>query len=152
MFYQFRTTYHHPPGQAGPDHSALQSDINACNGTQPAYHTKPVYTRSGRLLRKTGLHNLPQLWHVLQGDMTLVGPRPVPLLDIVDYKPWQKQRLKATPGLTGWCQIKGQYLTDKEERTRLDVAYVENQSLWLDLKILLLTLPVIIRRLFFHPG
>ncbi len=153
MFYRFRTTPYPSPEQAPLQHDITQVDTRPRNGTHPGTHTpSPCYTRSGRLLLKTGLHNLPQLWHVFMGDMTLVGPRPVPLSDVADYKPWQKQRLKATPGITGWCQVQGQLLTNKEAKIRLDIDYIENQSLWLDLKILLLTVPALIRRLFTHPG
>ncbi|NLL37717.1 MAG: sugar transferase [Fretibacterium sp.] len=103
-------------------------------------------TPFGQKLRCTSLDELPQLWNVLKGDMSLVGPRPL-LLDYVPlYSERQRQRLNVKPGLTGWAQIKGRNTLSWEEKFELDVWYVERQSLWLDLKILLQTVGSVLRR------
>lgn len=97
-------------------------------------------TRLGRWLRKTSLDELPELWNVLRGDMSLVGPRPL-LLDYLPlYTKEQARRHEVLPGITGWAQINGRNAITWEEKFRLDVWYVDHQSLGLDLKILWLTL------------
>jgi lipopolysaccharide/colanic/teichoic acid biosynthesis glycosyltransferase len=93
-------------------------------------------TRVGRLLRKLSLDELPQLWNVLLGDMSLVGPRPTLAYQVERYTPRQRRRLEVKPGLTGWAQIHGRARLPWEERIELDVWYVEHRSPWLDLKIL----------------
>jgi lipopolysaccharide/colanic/teichoic acid biosynthesis glycosyltransferase len=97
-------------------------------------------TAIGRFLRRFSLDELPQLWNVLRGDMSFVGPRPL----LPDYLPLysaeQARRHEVRPGLTGWAQINGRNAQTWEERLRLDVWYVDNRSFWLDLKILWLTL------------
>jgi lipopolysaccharide/colanic/teichoic acid biosynthesis glycosyltransferase len=100
-------------------------------------------TRVGRILRKTSLDELPQLWNVLKGEMSLVGPRPVPLYEVAEYQPWHMRRLKATPGITGLWQIKGRGEMSIDEMVCLDLEYINKQSLWLDLKILFLTIPAV---------
>jgi sugar transferase EpsL len=94
----------------------------------------------GRLLRSTSLDELPQLWNVLKGDMSLVGPRPLLTEYLSLYSPVQARRHEMRPGITGWAQVNGRNALTWEERFRLDVWYVDNQSFWLDLKILFLTL------------
>lgn len=101
-------------------------------------------TRVGRILRRTSLDELPQLWNVFKGEMSLVGPRPVPLYEVAAYEPWHKQRLEATAGITGLWQIKGRGQATLDEMARLDIEYINRQSLLLDLKILLLTIPAVI--------
>ena len=101
-------------------------------------------TGVGRILRETSLDELPQLWNVLGGEMSLVGPRPVPLYEVAEYETWHKQRLEATPGITGLWQVKGRGQATLDEMARLDVEYVNRQSLLFDLKILLLTIPTVI--------
>lgn len=96
-------------------------------------------TALGRFLRKTSLDELPQLWNVLKGDMSFVGPRPL-LVEYLDlYTPEQARRHQAKPGITGWAQINGRNALSWEKKFELDVWYVDNWSLWLDLKILMLT-------------
>ncbi|MHB0870307.1 MAG: sugar transferase [Chloroflexota bacterium] len=104
----------------------------------------PRVTRIGRALRRASLDELPQLWNVLTGDMSLVGPRPVPLYEVAEYQDWHKQRLQVAPGITCLWQIKGRGLSSVDEMVRMDLEYIEQRSLWLDLKILLLTIPVIV--------
>jgi lipopolysaccharide/colanic/teichoic acid biosynthesis glycosyltransferase len=103
-------------------------------------------TRIGRLLRRTAVDELPQLWHVLRGDMSLVGPRPVPVPHLERYDERQRRRLEVRPGLTGWAQVHGRASLPWPERIELDVWYVEHQSLALDARILARTLGVLLRR------
>lgn len=104
----------------------------------------PRVTRVGKFLRKTSLDELPQLWNVLNGDMTLVGPRPPIPYEVEKYRTTDFRRLAAIPGITGLWQVSGRCETTFEEMVQLDVEYTEKQSLWLDFKILLLTLPAVL--------
>ncbi len=96
-------------------------------------------TRFGQLLRKLSLDELPQLFNVLKGDLSLVGPRPLLMEYLELYTPEQARRHEVRPGITGWAQVNGRNAITWEEKFKLDVWYVENQTLWLDLKILFLT-------------
>jgi len=96
-------------------------------------------TRVGRLLRRLSLDELPQLWNVLRGDMSIVGPRPTLRYQVDKYTPRQRRRLEVRPGLTGWAQVNGRAELPWEERIELDVWYVEHRSAALDLRILLRT-------------
>lgn len=110
-------------------------------------------TRFGAFLRATSLDELPQLLHVLSGRMALVGPRPLPVAYLSRYSPEQARRHAVRPGITGWAQINGRNALAWEEKFRLDVWYVDHQSLALDAKILLLTLVKVLRRDGInHPG
>jgi lipopolysaccharide/colanic/teichoic acid biosynthesis glycosyltransferase len=104
----------------------------------------PRVTRIGRFIRKTSLDELPQFWNVLKGDMSLVGPRPVPLYEVEEYQEWHRRRLEATPGITCIWQVGGRGHSDLDEQVLMDLEYIENQSIWLDLKILLRTIPVVL--------
>jgi lipopolysaccharide/colanic/teichoic acid biosynthesis glycosyltransferase/glycosyltransferase involved in cell wall biosynthesis len=103
-------------------------------------------TRLGRFLRATSLDELPQLWNVLKGEMSLVGPRPLHAEYVARYTPEQRRRLEVKPGLTGWAQIHGRNAIAWERKFELDVWYVENRSLALDLRILAATLGQLLRR------
>lgn len=103
-------------------------------------------TRLGRFLRSTSLDELPQVWNVLRGEMSLVGPRPLRPEYLERYTPEQARRHEVRPGITGWAQVNGRNETTWEERFRRDVWYVDNWSLWLDLKILWLTVIKVLRR------
>ena len=96
----------------------------------------PRITRAGRLLRRLSIDEVPQLWNVVRGDMSLVGPRPTLTYQVEGYTPRQRRRLEVKPGITGWAQIHGRARLPWEERIELDVWYVEHRSPWLDLKIL----------------
>ena len=96
-------------------------------------------TPFGRFLRSTSLDDLPQLWNVLRGEMSLVGPRPLLMRYLERYTPEQMRRHDVLPGITGWAQIHGRNALDWEEKFRLDLWYVDHQSFWLDIKILFLT-------------
>jgi sugar transferase EpsL len=97
-------------------------------------------THLGRFLRSFSLDELPELWNVLRGEMSLVGPRPLLMQYLERYTPEQARRHEVLPGITGWAQINGRNALTWEDKFRFDVWYVENWSLWLDFKILLITL------------
>lgn len=102
-------------------------------------------TNFGRLLRKTSLDELPELWNVLKGDMSLVGPRPLLTEYLPRYSSEQMRRHDVRPGVTGWAQVKGRNRLSWEEKFELDVWYVDHRSMWLDLKILAMTFLAVFR-------
>jgi len=103
-------------------------------------------TRLGQFLRSSSLDELPGLWNVLRGDMSLVGPRPLLMEYLPLYNERQARRHQVPPGITGWAQVNGRNAISWEQKFELDVWYVDNQSFWLDIKILLLTVWKVIRR------
>lgn len=105
----------------------------------------PRITRVGRFLRKTSLDELPQIWNIVRGDMSFVGPRPTSFAPD-SYDLWHARRLEVRPGLTGLWQITGRNTTDFDERSRLDDQYIRTRSLGLDLKILIRTIPEMLRQ------
>ena len=105
----------------------------------------PRITRVGRFLRRWSLDELPQLWNVLRGEMSVVGPRPTFIEIAAAYSPMQARRLRMRPGLTGLAQLQGRNLLPWQQRIVLDNAYVDHYSLWLDFKILVRTIPVLLR-------
>ena len=117
----------------------------------PAYESESCadehrISRLGGFLRSSSLDELPELWNVLRGEMSLVGPRPLLMHYLHRYSPEQQRRHEVLPGITGWAQVNGRNAIDWEERFALDLWYVDHQSLWLDLKILCLTLLRVLRR------
>lgn len=103
-------------------------------------------TRLGRWLRATSLDELPELWNVLRGDMSLVGPRPLLMEYLPLYSAEQARRHEVRPGITGWAQVNGRNSLSWEEKFELDVWYVEHQSLWLDIKIMAFTIRKVLLR------
>ncbi len=103
-------------------------------------------TAIGQFLRQTSLDELPQLWNVLKGDMSFVGPRPLLVAYLNRYNNEQARRHEVKPGITGWAQVNGRNAISWEEKFKLDVWYVDNWSLWLDLKILCLTVIKVFKR------
>jgi lipopolysaccharide/colanic/teichoic acid biosynthesis glycosyltransferase len=103
-------------------------------------------TRLGRFLRSSSLDELPELWNVLKGDMSLVGPRPLLMEYLPLYSATQARRHDVRPGVTGWAQINGRNAISWDEKFALDVWYVDNRSLWLDLKIIWLTIRKVVKR------
>ena len=103
-------------------------------------------TDFGRWLRATSLDELPELWNVLKGDMSLVGPRPLLMQYLPLYSPRQARRHEVRPGITGWAQVNGRNALTWPQKFELDVWYVENRSLWLDIRILWLTVRSVLRR------
>jgi lipopolysaccharide/colanic/teichoic acid biosynthesis glycosyltransferase len=104
----------------------------------------PRVTRMGRFLRKSSLDELPQLWNVLKGDLSLVGPRPPIPYEVDEYRAWHLQRLQVQPGLTGLWQVTARSAADFDEMVRLDIQYIEHQSVWLDLRIVAKTALVVL--------
>ena len=148
-FYKFRSMVHKA------DESVHQRYVeNLINGgAKPAegsgqklykLHADSRITRVGRLIRKTSIDELPQLYNILRGEMTFVGPRPALPYEVHQYKPWHMQRLTVTQGLVGLWQVMGRNELSFEEMVALDAEYVRRRSLWLDLRILLATLPAVL--------
>ena len=106
----------------------------------------PRVTRLGRVLRKFSLDELPQLLNVLKGDMSLVGPRPVPTYEVACYRNEDHRRLASLPGITGLWQVRGRSLVSFEEMVGMDVHYIRNATFWSDLKILFLTIPAVLSK------
>jgi lipopolysaccharide/colanic/teichoic acid biosynthesis glycosyltransferase len=96
----------------------------------------PRITSAGRVLRRLSIDEIPQLWNVVRGDMSLIGPRPTLAYQVKQYTPRQRRRLDVKPGITGWAQVNGRASVPWDERIKLDVWYVEHRSPWVDLKIL----------------
>jgi len=103
-------------------------------------------TPFGKLLRGTSLDELPELWNVLKGDMSLVGPRPLLMEYLPLYSSEQRRRHDVKPGITGWAQVNGRNAISWEEKFKLDIWYVDNQSFWLDVKIIFLTVKKVLLR------
>ena len=112
----------------------------AASGTLFKLTNDPRITPTGRILRSTSLDELPQLWNVLRGEMSLVGPRPPLPYEFDQYEPWHHRRLlEAKPGITGLWQVAGRSRTTFDDMVRLDLRYVKTRSIWTDIKILLAT-------------
>jgi exopolysaccharide biosynthesis polyprenyl glycosylphosphotransferase len=151
LFYKFRTMH------AGADdarHREFQEkyikgepDSNLGDNQRPAYKLRgdDRVTRLGRILRKTSIDELPQLFNVLRGDMSIVGPRPPIPYEVESYELWHRKRLDMKPGITGLWQVSGRNRLPFDEMVRMDLYYIENWSLLVDLKIILQTLPVMWR-------
>ena len=122
----------------------LLQHLNQAQGPAFKLQNDPRVTRVGRVLRKLSLDELPQLFHVLTGEMSLVGPRPPFPEEVERYEPWMLRRLTVTPGLTCLWQIRGRSDLGFDEWMRLDLEYVDRQSFLLDLKILALTIPAVL--------
>tara|TARA_R110002012_G_scaffold321641_1_gene550302 strand:- start:1977 stop:2561 length:585 start_codon:yes stop_codon:yes gene_type:complete len=103
-------------------------------------------TRLGLFLRSSSLDELPELWNVLKGDMSLVGPRPLLMEYLPLYSPEQSRRHEVRPGVSGWAQVNGRNAISWDEKFQLDVWYVENRTLWLDFKIIWLTIRNVLKR------
>jgi len=147
-FYKFRSM------AAGADQSLhaehvrafVEGRVNAVEGGKAKFKLAhdPRVTRVGRILRRTSLDELPQLFNVLKGEMSLVGPRPVPTYEVAQYRESDTERLMALPGITGLWQVGGRGEVPFSEMIRMDRDYVRNQTVWLDLKILVATLPAVL--------
>ena len=151
LFYKFRTMR---PDADDASHRefqrqyiAGQSDVKPASDGRPVYKLQadPRITRVGRWLRRLSLDELPQLLNVLRGDMSVVGPRPPIPYEVESYELWHRKRLDMKPGMTGLWQVSGRNRLPFDEMVRLDLFYIENWSLLLDLKIILKTLPVMLR-------
>lgn len=125
--YKFRTM----TDEKGPNDNLLSDDLRLTN--------------FGRRLRKTSLDELPEILNILKGDMSIVGPRPLLVEYLPYYKDHERRRHEVRPGLTGWAQVNGRNATSWSERFEQDLYYIENVSLWLDLKILCLTVARVLK-------
>lgn len=136
------------PGKDGKPFEMIKfrtmKDAYAADGTPLPDSAR--MTPFGAKLRSTSLDELPELWNVLKGDMSLVGPRPLLMEYLPLYSPHQARRHEVRPGVTGWAQINGRNAIGWPEKFDLDVWYVENRSLWLDIKIIALTIKKVVKR------
>jgi exopolysaccharide biosynthesis polyprenyl glycosylphosphotransferase len=137
--YKFRSMY-----EGAEEQLEEIRDLNEVAGPIFKMKDDPRVTRVGRILRRASLDELPQLWNVLRGDMSLVGPRPPLPSEVGQYMEWHKKRLEVRPGVTGLWQVSGRSLVSFDEQCLLDIYYIENWSLWLDFKILMRTLPEVL--------
>jgi len=151
-FYKFRTMTHNSDDAIHRQFAAMfiNGDNQGChqhNGSEELYKLKcdPRITPIGYWLRRTSLDELPQLVNILKGEMSLVGPRPPIAYELEHYQPRHLERLKVTPGLTGLWQVSGRSRVPFEDMVRLDLQYINSWSLWLDVIILVRTLPVVIQ-------
>ena len=145
-FYKFRTMVHRSDDSIHRAYSErlINGWAKREGGRAFKLTADPRVTSFGRFLRKSSLDELPQLFNVLRGDMSLVGPRPPIEYEVDYYQDWHKQRLQAKPGITGLWQVSGRSQVPFDEMVMLDIHYMEHWSFLLDLKILLRTIPVVI--------
>ena len=139
---------HQRPGLHGKQFTfyKFRTMTNTKNSEGDLLPDKNRLTPLGSFLRKTSLDELPSLWNVLKGDMSLVGPRPLLMEYLPLYSKEQMRRHEVKPGITGWAQINGRNTISWEEKFELDVWYVDNQSFWLDMKIIVLTIWKVLKR------
>jgi len=150
-FLKFRSMYHDCDQDVHQEHVRRLADEEITlieNGKDQLFSCKlqndERATRLGKFLRHTSLDELPQLFNVLKGDMSLVGPRPYPVYQTENCTIWQHSRLTIKPGITGLAQLYGRYNTAYTDTYRLDLQYIKKSSLWLDFKILIKTMPLVI--------
>jgi exopolysaccharide biosynthesis polyprenyl glycosylphosphotransferase len=138
--YKFRTMV-----RDAEDRLAAIQHLSVINGPAFKVPDDPRITPWGRMLRRTSLDELPQLFNVLKGEMSLVGPRPAPPREVAAYDLWHRRRLSMKPGITGLWQLSSRSDSDFDERARLDLDYIDRWSLWLDLRIVARTLPAVLQ-------
>jgi lipopolysaccharide/colanic/teichoic acid biosynthesis glycosyltransferase len=119
--------------------------LNQIRGPAFQIDDDPRLTRTGGFLRRSSLDELPQLWNVLRGEMSLVGPRPAPIVEVAAYSPWHRRRLTVKPGITGLAQVRARKYRDFDQRATLDLDYIDQWSISLDFAILLQTIAVAMR-------
>lgn len=117
---------------------------NEISGAMFKIKDDPRITRIGKFIRRTSIDELPQLWNVVRGDMSLVGPRPPLPREVAEYSKYDKQRLRVTPGCTGLWQVSGRNELSFKEMVELDLEYIEKRSVWFDVKILVRTVKVLV--------
>ena len=131
------------------DAAALQPSLEPANEAEGALfkiRDDPRVTRVGRVLRRLSLDEIPQIANVLQGEMSLVGPRPLPIRDHRLLEDWHKARYGVLPGMTGLWQISGRSGLTFDDLVRLDFTYLENWSIWLDITVIAKTIPAVLLR------
>lgn len=156
-FYKFRSMYYQ--ADDGKHRAFMSAYIHNDKASMTSLQQVPVtgsdlyklngddrVTRIGKILRKTSLDELPQLWNVLKGDMSLVGPRPAIPYEVEMYEPWHQRRLYTWPGLTGMWQVTKRNSCTFEDMVKMDLEYIENQSFWLDMTIMLRTPFAVLQR------
>lgn len=139
-FPKFRSMY----VGAEREHDVLLSQADDQDTIRLKLRKDPRITRVGRILRTLSLDELPQLWSVLRGDMAMVGPRPPLPAEVARYDARSRRRLEVKPGITGLWQVQGRSLISFDEQVALDLAYIENRSIGLDLKLMALTIPAVL--------
>lgn len=140
--YKFRTMAEHAEQL---EKQLRKKNINEMKGVYFKLKKDPRVTPIGRVLRKLSIDELPQLYSVLKGDMSLVGPRPVRVIEKDELKDWHRGRFNVKPGVTSsWVTSGKNKINDFDDIARLDLTYIDNWSLWLDIKILLKTIPIIL--------
>lgn len=143
-FYKFRSMIVNAE-KFKEEHPELFADINTMSGPFFKSEDDPRITKIGKILRKYSLDELPQFWNVLRGDMSLVGPRPPLPREVEQLEPWQRRKLSVKGGLTCLWQVSGRNDIDTDEWMRLDLEYIDNWSLWLDVKLLFQTVKVLVK-------
>ncbi|MBE0566881.1 MAG: sugar transferase [Krumholzibacteria bacterium] len=151
-FFKFRSMAHNSDDAIHRQFTAMfiNGDTDGCretNAGEEVFKLKadPRVTPIGAWLRRTSLDELPQLFNILRGEMSLVGPRPPIAYEIESYQPWHMERLKAVPGLTGLWQVSGRSQVAFDDMVRLDIRYINTWSPWRDFAIMLKTIPVVLR-------
>lgn len=146
--YKFRSMYHNVDQVLHQKHikAFVNGSLQSAEEGSAKFKLKKDtrITRVGRVLRKTSLDELPQIINIILGEMSLVGPRPVPTYEVAEYEPWHFERLAVLPGVTGLWQVRGRGRVTFDEMMDMDIEYVRNQSFWLDMKLLILTIPAVI--------
>jgi lipopolysaccharide/colanic/teichoic acid biosynthesis glycosyltransferase len=127
-------------------HEDEMERLNSMRGPAFKVDGDPRITRLGRILRRYSIDELPQLLNVLKGDMSIVGPRPAPIREVRKYDLWHRRRLSMRPGLTGLWQVQARGDNDFDRRAELDLSYIDRWSLWLDLMIILRTVPALVHQ------
>jgi exopolysaccharide biosynthesis polyprenyl glycosylphosphotransferase len=131
-----------------PDAEARYAEVVALSDTQGAAFkmtNDPRITKLGAFLRKTSIDELPQLWNVLRGEMSIVGPRPAPPREVAEYDVWHRRRLSMKPGITGLWQVEARLDESFDRRAALDLRYIDGWSVWLDMKIIARTIPAMLQ-------
>ena len=151
-FYKFRSMEHNSDDAIHRQFAAMfiNGDEDGCTDTNAGdkifkLKRDPRVTRIGTWLRRTSLDELPQLFNILKGEMSLVGPRPPIAYEIENYQPWHMERLKAVPGLTGLWQVSGRSSVSFDQMVRLDIRYINDWTPWQDVAILARTVPVVLK-------
>jgi lipopolysaccharide/colanic/teichoic acid biosynthesis glycosyltransferase len=143
MCFKFRTMVF---GADTKNHQAYLDSLLGSNSPMMKLDSRgdPRMVPGAWILRALGLDELPQIINVFKGDMSIVGPRPCLSYEYEKYQPWQRERFKAVPGLTGLWQVSGKNRTTFDQMIRLDIRYAERTSLWMDLRIILMTVPALV--------
>ena len=151
-FFKFRSMQHNSDDAIHRQFAAMfiSGDEDGCAGTNAGdkvfkMKADPRVTAIGAWLRRTSLDELPQLFNIFMGEMSLVGPRPPIAYEIDNYQPWHMERLKAVPGLTGLWQVSGRSSVSFDEMVRLDIRYINEWTPWQDLSIIVRTIPVVLK-------